>query len=200
MNPRFRIFVVFAATIGLVLLSIAAAIAQSPNEKPKPVRMAPRETATPEAPQARAVARIEARSGSTLGGEAVFAQQGGNVVLTLTVENAPQGSLAVHLHEKGDCSAPDAMSAGPHWNPTGEMHGQWGHSPYHRGDIGNIEVGPDGKGTLTLTTDLWNIGGDPAGDIVGRSIVVHAKTDDFKTQPTGNAGGRIGCGVIAAGR
>jgi Cu-Zn family superoxide dismutase len=88
------------------------------------------------------------------------------------------------------------MSAGPHWNPTNQAHGQWGHGAYHLGDIGNIEVGPDGKGGITFRTDLWSIGGKPEKDIVGRAVVVHANPDDFVTQPTGNAGGRIGCGVV----
>ncbi len=144
----------------------------------------------------RAEAVIEPRSGSRVTGHALFVMQRGRVKLDLTVENAPPGIHAVHLHEKGDCSAPDAMSAGPHWNPTNAAHGQWGHNPFHRVDIGNIEVGKDGKGRTTLETDLWSIGGKPETDVLGRAIVVHAGPDDFVTQPTGNAGGRIGCGVV----
>lgn len=147
----------------------------------------------------KALAPIEARSGSSVKGEAVFTQKGGKVTLMLTIEGAEPGPHAVHLHEKGDCSAPDAASAGGHWNPAGVNHGKWSAPPFHHGDIGNLEVGADGKGKLELTTDLWSIGGDPKSDILGKAIIVHAKVDDFTTQPTGNAGGRIGCGVVAAG-
>ncbi len=146
--------------------------------------------------ESRAEAVIEPKSGSKLTGHALFVMKKDRVTLTLTVENAPPGIHAVHLHEKGDCSAPDAMSAGPHWNPTNVAHGQWGHDPFHRGDIGNIEVGKDGKGRTTLETDLWTLGGKPETDVVGHAIIVHSGPDDFVTQPTGNAGGRIGCGVV----
>lgn len=145
---------------------------------------------------ARAMALIEPRSGSKVTGRAEFTQQGNKVKLTIQIENATPGTHAAHLHEKGDCSDPEAKSAGNHWNPTSQDHGKWGHSPFHQGDIGNIEVGADGKGTLTLETDLWSIGGDTSKDVVGKAVVVHASPDDFKSQPAGNAGGRVGCGVV----
>jgi Cu-Zn family superoxide dismutase len=148
--------------------------------------------------ETRAEATIVGKSGSEMKGQAVFTAKGGFVSLRIELENAPPGVHAVHLHEKGDCSAPDAMSAGPHWNPTTQAHGQWGHGAFHLGDIGNIEVGADGKGGTSLRTDLWSIGGKPETDVVGRAVVVHAGPDDFATQPTGNAGGRIGCGVVRA--
>src|SRR4029450_10436763 len=120
----------------------------------------------------------------------------GKVMMTVKIKGAEPGTHAVHLHETGDCSAADAASAGGHWNPTHEDHGKWGASPFHHGDIGNLEIHSGGSGVLTLTTDLWSIGGSPETDIVGKSVIVHAKADDFTTQPTGNAGGRFGCGVI----
>jgi len=148
-------------------------------------------------PAPHASARIEPKSGSSLTGTATFTSSGGMVTLDLEVHGAPPGELAVHLHEIGDCSAADGSSAGPHWNPAGSEHGRWGASPFHLGDVGNLRVGPDGTGRMTLSTDLWKIGGgDPGSDIVGRAVVVHEKADDFVTQPTGAAGGRIGCGVI----
>src|SRR5262245_25509360 len=149
---------------------------------------------------AKAFATIESRSGSKVTGRADFMQQGGKVRLTISIENATPGPHAVHLHEKGDCSDPEAKSAGGHWNPTTEDHGKWGQAPFHHGDIGNIEVGADGKGKVTLETDLWSIGGDPGTDVIGKAIVVHASPDDFKSQPAGNAGGRVGCGVVQAGK
>jgi len=187
---RNRILIVLAAA------GLAAGVAYT-QERPEPVRVKPGRTAPlGENEERRAEAVIEGKSGSKLTGHAMFVQKKNLVTLELTLENAPPGLHAVHLHEKGDCSAPDATSAGPHWNPTSMAHGEWGHNPFHHGDIGNVEVGKDGKGRTTLETELWSIGGPPVGDILGRAIVVHAGPDDFVTQPTGNAGGRIGCGVV----
>jgi superoxide dismutase, Cu-Zn family len=145
----------------------------------------------------RAVATLEAKSGSDLTGEASFVEEAnGKLSFEVRVEHVEPGSHAVHIHENGDCSAPDASSAGGHWNPTGEDHGKWGVHPFHLGDIGNIDVGPDGTGSLSLETDQWNL--DETGDhsVLGHAVVVHAGTDDFKTQPSGDAGARIGCGAI----
>lgn len=145
----------------------------------------------------RAIAWINPRSGSEVGGSAIFIREAdGRVALQVTLEQAPPGSHALHIHEIGDCSADDASSAGGHWNPTGEAHGQWGAAPHHLGDIGNVEVDEKGEGSLSLVTDLWTIGGGADNDILGKSVIVHATLDDFTTQPTGAAGGRIGCGVI----
>jgi superoxide dismutase, Cu-Zn family len=144
----------------------------------------------------KAIAVIESKSGSHLTGKATFLEVNGKVTLKLKIKGAEPGTHAVHLHEKGDCAAPDGASAGGHWNPTHEDHGKWVTPPFHHGDIGNVEVGVGGRGTLTLTTDLWTIGGAMETDVVGKGIIVHAKADDFMTQPTGNAGGRIGCGVV----
>jgi Cu-Zn family superoxide dismutase len=83
-----------------------------------------------------------------------------------------------------------------HWNPTNAQHGKWGSASFHLGDIGNVKLNAKGKGTLTLTTDLWSLGGKPDKNILGRSIIVHGGTDNYKTQPSGNSGTRIGCGVI----
>ncbi|MGH9321253.1 MAG: superoxide dismutase family protein, partial [Vicinamibacteria bacterium] len=108
----------------------------------------------------------------------------------------PPGSHAVHIHEVGDCSAPDAGSAGGHWNPTGAEHGQRGGESYHAGDLGNVDVGSDGTGVITI--DAEDISLEPEGEpsAMGKAIVVHSGPDDFATQPDGAAGERIGCGVI----
>jgi Cu-Zn family superoxide dismutase len=139
---------------------------------------------------------LKSKSGSELTGIAMFIQDSAGVSLQLNVENSPPGEHAVHIHEIGDCSADDASSAGGHWNPTAEDHGQWGEAPHHLGDIGNITVGEDGMGALSLTTDRWTLGGGADNDIYGKAIIVHADPDDFTSQPTGAAGGRIGCAVI----
>jgi Cu-Zn family superoxide dismutase len=140
-------------------------------------------------------ATLEPKSGSTVTGTATFSESGGNIVMTLKVENAPPGPHAVHLHVFGDCSADDGSSAGGHWNPTNVDHGKWGEEPYHRGDIGNLDVGEDGTGMLTHESGEWTLGGDPQTDILGKAVIVHAEIDDYD-QPTGNAGGRIACGTI----
>ena len=146
--------------------------------------------------QPQAVATIEPKNDSGVSGTATFTASGEQVVLTLSIAGATPGEHAFHLHEIGDCSAPDGTSAGGHWNPTGQDHGQWGGAAFHLGDVANLDVGEDGSATLTVATNLWSIGTGDDTDVVGRSVIVHAGVDDFSTQPTGAAGGRIGCGVI----
>jgi Cu-Zn family superoxide dismutase len=143
-----------------------------------------------------AEAELAPKSGSELSGRAVFTKTDGEVEFEVKIENAEPGLHAVHIHETGDCSAEDASTAGGHWNPTGEDHGKWGEHPFHLGDIGNIEVGEDGTGSLTMSTDLWSLGDASDHDVVGKAIVVHSGADDFVSQPSGAAGERIGCGVI----
>lgn len=144
-----------------------------------------------------AKATMEPASGSNVSGEATFTQENGAVQFELTVENVAPGEHAVHLHEKGDCSAEDGSSAGGHWNPTMKPHGKRGDgTSFHKGDIANMNVGQDGKGTLRLSINDWTIGGPDSTNIVGKSVIIHAKPDDFTSQPAGNAGDWISCGVI----
>lgn len=141
---------------------------------------------------------LEAKSGSNVEGNAVFTEEDGVVTMVVVVSGLAEGEHAIHLHEKADCSADDGTSAGGHWNPTNQPHGKWG-SPegYHKGDIGNFTADANGNGTITISTDEWCIGcGDANNDIVGKAIIIHEGVDDFTTQPTGNAGGRVSCGGI----
>jgi Cu-Zn family superoxide dismutase len=117
------------------------------------------------------------------------------MTLELTVPAKANKSIAVHIHEHGDCGDTAKMAHG-HWNPTNAQHGKWGSASFHSGDIGNVKLDGKGKGKMTLTTDLWTLGGKSDKNILGRSIIVHGGTDDYKTQPSGNSGTRIGCGVI----
>ncbi|MXV37903.1 superoxide dismutase family protein [Flavobacteriaceae bacterium Ap0902] len=136
-------------------------------------------------------------SDSNLSGTATLTQNGEEVTLDVNLSGLTPGPHAIHIHEKGDCSAPDASSAGGHWNPTGEEHGKFNVEGFHMGDIGNLEADEDGNATLTFTTDKWCLDcDDESENLVGRSIIIHEGEDDFTTQPTGNAGGRIGCVVI----
>lgn len=148
------------------------------------------------APAKQANAMIGVSSDSGVTGMAVFTQNGDQITLTVEIQGATPGLHAVHIHANGDCSSPDGKSAGGHWNPTGVAHGTWGEGEFHLGDIGNITVGEDGMGSITLMTDLWEIGTGSHVDIVGRGIIVHAGADDFTSQPSGAAGARIGCGAI----
>ena len=144
----------------------------------------------------QAIAIIGPASDSIVTGTATFTRSGDQITLTIDIQNASLGSHGVHIHENGDCSSPDGKSAGGHWNPTDVAHGKWGVGEYHLGDLGNITVGEDGTGSFELTTDLWEIGTGSDIDVVGKGIIVHADADDFTSQPSGNAGARVGCGVI----
>ena len=138
---------------------------------------------------------LAAKSGSQLSGQATFTEVAGGVKVTVHVAGAPPGKVATHVHETGDCSAPDAKSAGGHFNPTGKPHGLPPAGERHLGDLGNIEIKPDGTGVTEIVVQGATLQeGDPSS-YLGRSIIVHDKLDDGG-QPVGNAGERIGCGVI----
>ena len=141
---------------------------------------------------------MESKSKSTAQGEAYFTEENGMVKLEAKFTGLTPGTHAIHLHEKADCSADDATSAGGHWNPTHSKHGKWGDAEgYHKGDIGNFEADADGVGKVSMQTDEWCIGcGDETKDILGKAVIVHEGKDDFTTQPTGDAGGRVSCGGI----
>ena len=147
------------------------------------------------------VDRIEvpliARSGSTLSGTATFTAVKGGVDVKIRIAGAPPGLIATHVHETGDCSAPDAMSAGGHFNPESHAHGMPPAQERHLGDLGNIDVGADGTGSTAVAVMGANLEESDPNSFLNRAIIVHEKKDDGG-QPTGNAGGRIGCGVIAA--
>lgn len=146
-----------------------------------------------------AVATIVAtKTDTAVNGIAKFtAQKNGTVKLqlTLTIPLLANHEVAVHIHEHGDCGDAGKNTHG-HWNPTNKKHGKWGSAEYHSGDIGNVKLDAKGKGVFTLETDLWSIGGDVQTDILGKAIIVHSGVDDYTSQPAGNAGSRIGCGLI----
>ena len=141
---------------------------------------------------------LEAKSGSSVNGNAVFSQNDNLVTMTVIVEGLSEGTHAIHIHEKADCSSPDGKSTGGHWHPTNQPHGEWGSvAGFHKGDIGNLVANASGKATINMTTSEWCIGcGDVNKDILGKAIIIHEVTNDFKTQPTGDAGGRVSCGGI----
>lgn len=144
-----------------------------------------------------AISNIIPKNGSDISGTVSFSETNGIVSMTASISGLTPGNHAIHIHAIGDCSADDGTSAGGHWNPTNVNHGAWGASPFHLGDIGNIEAGSDGIGTISRETDLWCINcSDSTKNIVGKAIIIHAGIDDFSSQPSGAAGPRIGCGEI----
>lgn len=140
---------------------------------------------------------LEPKSGSNVLGTATFTEKNGFVTFEAKMSGLKPGIHAIHIHEKADCSAVDAASAGGHWNPLHVKHGKWTDAEHHKGDIGNFTADENGNGKITLKTDEWCIGcGDVNKDILNKGLIVHANPDDFTTQPTGNAGGRVACSGI----
>ena len=145
----------------------------------------------------KAVATIEAKSGSNVSGTVTFTEEDGITIMKATLSGLSEGNHAIHIHAIGDCSAEDGKSAGGHWNPTDKNHGKWMKEPFHIGDIGNLVVGEDGTGSIERETNLWTVGGKDANkNVVGHAIIIHEGPDDFSSQPSGAAGPRIGCGEI----
>lgn len=141
-----------------------------------------------------AEAEIHPASGSQVEGSVRFVKVDNGVRVTADVVGLKPGPHGFHIHEKGDCSAHDASSAGGHFNPSHEKHGAPTDQHRHAGDLGNIEADANGHAHYDWTDTVIEL--DGPNSIVGKSVVIHEKVDDFKTQPTGDAGGRIGCGVI----
>lgn len=138
-------------------------------------------------------------SGQHMGNVKFYALGDGKIKMDLSIDFPKYADkiVAVHFHEHGDCGNMGENTHG-HWNPTNEMHGEWGNGAYHSGDIGNIKLDEKGHGEIAVTTDRWSVEKDNPKNIIGRGIIVHGGADDYKTQPTGNSGPRIGCGVIEA--
>jgi len=109
---------------------------------------------------------------------------------------APNSAHGFHVHENGDCSAADASSAGGHFNPAGSPHGRMDHDAHHAGDIDNIVADASGVAQVNMHVPGLTLGGGAASDIAGRAIIVHADPDDYASQPSGNAGKRVACGII----
>jgi superoxide dismutase, Cu-Zn family len=205
----------FAMIVGLGTLGLIAACGGQATEPPvappppPPPPAAMAEAPKPPEPPAAPVAevkteprklevKLEAKSGSKLSGKATLTETDAGVHVVLSVEGVtPGGEHGAHVHEKGDCSAADGASAGGHFNPAGNEHALPATAKRHLGDLGNLAVGKDGKGSLDITIPGANLKPGDANSFAGKAIIVHAKKDDGG-QPTGNAGGRIGCGVIGA--
>lgn len=153
---------------------------------------------TPEAP-AKATAALKPTKGSKVVGEVTFEQVGNKVrVIAQVIRLQPNQEHGFHIHEVGDCSSGDGMSAKGHFNPLGKPHGHYGKAERHAGDMPNLKANAKGRATVSFEVDTITVTPGPAS-IIGRGLIVHAQPDDYASQPTGNAGGRLACGVIQAG-
>ena len=130
-------------------------------------------------------------------GRATATEVAGGVRFTADVSGMPPGTHGIHVHTVGACVAPDFTTAGPHWNPTAAKHGSMNPQGPHKGDMPNLIVGPDGRGTVAVTVPAATM--DALLDADGGAMIVHANADDLMTDPSGNSGGRVACGVFAGG-
>jgi Cu-Zn family superoxide dismutase len=150
-------------------------------------------TMPPDGPSAVAV--IRPASGSQAHGTVKFTQVGQRVRVDAEIAALTPGSHGIHVHEKGDCTAPDATSAGAHFNPATKKHGAPEGSERHAGDLGNLKANEYGKAELSIMVDGIAVDRGANG-VIGKGVIVHADPDDLKTDPGGNSGDRIGCGVV----
>ena len=144
-----------------------------------------------------AIAKLQDAQGKDVG-TATFEPTKGGVKVKVSVSGLPKGKHGIHLHAAGKCDPPDFKSAGGHFNPTGKQHGHKNPQGAHAGDLPNLTVGLDGKGKATFTAKGVSLAEGP-GSLLGAegtSVVIHADPDDEKTDPAGNSGARIACGVV----
>jgi superoxide dismutase, Cu-Zn family len=146
----------------------------------------------------KAVCVLYPTQGNTAGGTVIFTRTDKGMKVVVDIQGLSKGKHGFHIHEFGDCSSQDGSSAGGHFNPGGKAHGAPMDMTRHMGDMGNIEADETGKAHLEYVDPMMTFEGDYS--IIGRSIIIHKNEDDLKTQPTGNAGPRIACGVIGVAK
>ncbi len=147
--------------------------------------------------EAAATATLEPRSGSAVQGTVTFTQVGPDIVRVAgSFSGHTKGPKGFHIHEKGDCSDPKAMSTGGHFNPGKHKHGGPYESARHAGDLGNLNFNDKGMATANFVVGGISVSSDKPDGIIGRAVIVHMDVDDMETDPTGNAGGRVACGII----
>ena len=146
----------------------------------------------------RATAKLEPTRGNTATGTVTFVQTADGVQVSGEIRGLkPDAEHGFHVHEKGDCSSGDGMSTGGHFNPTAKPHGSHGAGEHHTGDLPSLKADKYGVAAFSFVSKSISVGG-PMTDIVGKGLIVHRDPDDYKTQPTGNAGPRLACAVIAS--
>jgi len=192
-NLRWTFCLVVAALVALPL--VACSPAEEPTAEPAD-ETATEPMAEPEAMTMSAHAALAGADGSGISGTVSFHEEDGELHIRATVSGVEPGEHGLHIHVNGICEG-DFTSAGGHFNPASVDHACPPTSPRHAGDLGNITIGADGSGTLEVVVNNATLGA-AANSVVGKSMILHAGTDDCKTQPTGDAGGRLACGIIVA--
>jgi Cu-Zn family superoxide dismutase len=142
----------------------------------------------------KAVAVVHATEGNDVSGTVTFENTEDGVRVKGQLQGLSSGKHGFHIHQYGDCSASDGTSAGGHYNPTGNNHGSPTQDNRHMGDMGNLTVSEDGMATIDYVDPKITLSG--SNSIIGHGVIVHGGEDDFKSQPSGAAGPRVGCGVI----
>jgi superoxide dismutase, Cu-Zn family len=146
----------------------------------------------------KAICVLYPASGSTVSGTVTFTKTDKGMAVVANITGLTPGKHGFHIHEFGDCSAPDATSAGGHFNPAMQKHGGPMDMEHHEGDLGNITADEKGVAHLEITDKLLSF--DGIYSIIGRGVIIHAKEDDLVSQPVGNAGARVACGTIAVAK
>jgi superoxide dismutase, Cu-Zn family len=154
--------------------------------------------AAPAGPPATGVAEIKPTKGNKVSGTVTFNEKDGKTEVVVDLKGLTPGEHGFHVHETGDCSAPDAKSAGDHFNPDKAEHGAPDAAAHHTGDLGNVTADKSGAAKVTTTVDFLTVNAGPHS-VVGKAVIVHCNADDLKSQPAGNAGPRVGCGVVVVG-
>ncbi|WP_374605917.1 superoxide dismutase family protein [Thermomonas sp.] len=184
------------STASTLMLAIAAALLAGCASTGTPTATAAA-AAPAKSTASRATVNLAPASASLVSGTLTLVPMGDGVHITGEVGGLKPGDTrGFHIHEKGDCSAADASTAGGHFNPAAQAHGRSGHGAHHAGDTDNIVADARGVARINAHVRGVTLGGGAANDIAGRAVIVHAATDDYTSQPTGNAGARVACGVI----
>lgn len=180
--------------------TLLAACGQRDTVPPPATGEPPVAAETPAPAPAGASVQLLPTEGNTANGLLTLTQDGDSVLLSGTMHALkPGGQFGFHIHEKGDCSAPDASSAGDHFNPANAQHGDPDGGTHHAGDMHNISSDAQGSAPVAARADGVSLDGGQPNGVVGRAVVLHEKPDDYQTQPSGGSGARIACGVINAG-
>ena len=184
------------STASTLMLAIAAALLAGCARTGTPTATAAA-AAPAKSTASRATVNLAPASASLVSGTLTLVPMGDGVHITGEVGGLKPGDVrGFHIHEKGDCSAADASSAGGHFNPGAQAHGRAGQGAHHAGDTDNIVADAKGVARINAHVSGVTLGGGAANDIAGRAVIVHAAADDYTSQPTGNAGARVACGVI----
>jgi len=202
---RNRTWLAVAAGVAVLAMAVQFQVARSQERKARAMKKSAADAAEHAAEHAGtsgkvtyAVAMVEGLGEHRVKGKVTFTQKGDSVEIVGEFTGLQPGQHGFHVHEFGDCSMADGKCAGGHFNPTGMPHAGPEDAKRHVGDLGNLKADSTGNASYKRTDDVISLNG--RNSIIGRSLIVHAKPDDFKTQqPPGNAGDRIGCGVIGIG-